>query len=48
VIQFLPALGFSIMPANGDMTEAEIKLRDVAAGDFALKLALEQVAAEYD
>jgi len=23
------------------MTEAEIKLRDVAAGDFALKLALE-------
>ncbi|MBL6750296.1 MAG: ParA family protein [Nevskia sp.] len=48
VIQFLPQLGFSIMPANADMTEAEIKLRDVAAGDFALKTALEQVAANYD
>jgi len=48
VILFLPNLGFSIMPANSDMTEAEIKLRDVAAGDFALKLALEQVAADYD
>jgi chromosome partitioning protein len=48
VIQFLPALGFSLLPANGDMTEAEIKLRDVAAGDFALKMALEQVAQQYD
>ena len=41
-------LGFSVLPANADMTEAEIKLREVAAGDFALKLALEAVAAEYD
>ncbi len=41
-------LGFSVLPANADMTEAEIKLREVAAGDFALKLALEVVAAEYD
>ena len=47
-IQFLPALGFSILPANGDMTEAEIKLRDVAAGDFALRMALAEVAADYD
>lgn len=47
-IQFLSALGFAILPANADMTEAEIKLRDVAAGDFALKLALEPVAADYD
>ena len=47
-IQFLPALGFSVLPANADMTEAEIKLREMAAGDFALKLALEAVAADYD
>jgi chromosome partitioning protein len=47
-IQFLPALGFSVLPANGDMTEAEIKLRDVAAGDFALRTALAEVAADYD
>src|SRR3546814_13662746 len=30
------------------MTEAEIKLRDVAAGDFALKSALAEVAESYD
>ena len=47
-IQFLPALGFSLLPANSDMTEAEIKLREVAAGDFALKTALAEVAGEYD
>ena len=41
-------LGFSVLPANADMTEAEIKLREMAAGDFALKLALEAVAADYD
>jgi chromosome partitioning protein len=48
VIQFLPNVGISLMPANGDMTEAEIKLRDVAAGDFALKSALLEVAEQYD
>jgi chromosome partitioning protein len=48
VIQHLPQIGISLMPANGDMTEAEIKLREVAAGDFALKSALLEVAAEYD
>jgi chromosome partitioning protein len=48
VIQFLPAVGISLMPANGDMTEAEIKLRDVAAGDFALKSALLEVAEQFD
>jgi chromosome partitioning protein len=47
-IQFLPQLGFSIMPANADMTEAEIKLREVAAGDFALKTSLDEVASHYD
>ncbi|TXH04726.1 MAG: ParA family protein [Nevskiaceae bacterium] len=48
VIQHLPAVGISLLPANGDMTEAEIKLRDVAAGDFALKSALAEVAAQFD
>lgn len=41
-------LGFGVMPANADMTEAEIKLREMPAGDFALKLALESVAHDYD
>jgi chromosome partitioning protein len=37
-----------VLPSNADMTEAEIKLRDVPGGDFALKAALEQVADDYD
>jgi len=48
VIQWLPNVGLSLMPANGDMTEAEIKLRDVAAGDFALKTVLADLAGRYD
>jgi len=48
VIVHLPALGLSVLPANADMTEAEIKLREVAAGDFALKAALATVAKDYD
>jgi chromosome partitioning protein len=48
VIQYLPEVGLSLMPANGDMTEAEIKLRDVAAGDFALKSVLAEVADQFD
>jgi chromosome partitioning protein len=44
----LADLGLSLLPANSDMTEAEIKLRDLPAGDFALKSALAQVAADYD
>ncbi|MGH8504865.1 MAG: ParA family protein [Stenotrophobium sp.] len=47
-IQHLPEIGISLLPANSDMTEAEIKLRDVAAGDFALKSALGMVADEFD
>lgn len=38
----------ALLPGNADMTEAEIKLREVAAGDFALKTALVEVADEYD
>ncbi|PTU31627.1 ParA family protein [Stenotrophobium rhamnosiphilum] len=48
VILHLPEIGISLMPANGDMTEAEIKLRDVAVGDFALKAALAEVADQFD
>ena len=48
VVVTLPQLGFSVLPANSDMTEAEIRLRDLPAGDFALKLALESIAHEYD
>jgi chromosome partitioning protein len=48
VVLRLPSLGFSVLPANADMTEAEIKLREVAAGDFALKIALDEIAADYD
>ena len=47
-IQHLSGIGISLMPANSDMTEAEIKLRDVAAGDFALKSALAEIADQFD
>ncbi|MFA5938172.1 MAG: ParA family protein [Sinimarinibacterium sp.] len=48
VIQELTSLNLWLLPANGDMTEAEIKLRDVAVGDFALKTALAEVADDFD
>ena len=48
VIQRLDALNLSLLPANGDLTEAEIKLRDQAAGDFALKTVLAEVAEQFD
>lgn len=44
----LAELNFSLLPANSDMTEAEIKLRDMPAGDFALKSALAEIAEQYD
>lgn len=47
-IHFLPSLNLWLLPANSDMTEAEIKLRDQPAGDFALKTALAEVAHQYD
>ncbi|WP_028008450.1 ParA family protein [Solimonas flava] len=47
-IQYLPDLNLSLLPANADMTEAEIKLREVALGDFALRTALAEVAEDYD
>lgn len=48
VVLNLQNLGLSLLPANSDMTEAEIKLRDVAVGDFALKTALAEVAEDFD
>lgn len=47
-IMHLSEIGISLLPANGDMTEAEIKLRDVAVGDFALKSAIAEVADQFD
>ncbi|SEQ83377.1 chromosome partitioning protein [Solimonas aquatica] len=47
-IQHLDALNLWVLPANADMTEAEIKLREVALGDFALKTALAEVADQFD
>ena len=47
-IQHLPELGLSVLPGNADMTEAEIKLRDMPVGDFALRAALAEVADDFD
>ena len=38
----------SLIPANGDLTEAEVRLRDQPLGDFALKTALAELAPDYD
>ena len=48
VIRELPQLGFHLIPANGDMTEAEVRLREMPVGDFALKSALAEVANRFD
>jgi len=47
-IQHLSALNLWVLPANLDMTEAEIKLREQPVGDFALKAVLAEVAEQYD
>jgi len=47
-IQHLSALNLWLLPANLDATEAEIKLRELPVGDFALKGALAEVADQYD
>lgn len=44
----LPELGFHLIPANGDMTEAEVKLREMPVGDFALKTVLAALHDDYD
>ena len=47
-IQHLPALNLWVLPANLDMTEAEIKLREQPVGDFALKGVLAEIADQFD
>ena len=47
-IQHLSALSLWLLPANLDVTEAEIKLREMPVGDFALKSALAEVADQFD
>ena len=48
VIHELPQLGFHLIPANGDMTEAEVRLREMPVGDFALKSVLGEIADRFD
>ncbi len=48
VVQSLPQLGFDLIPANGDMTEAEVRLREMPVGDFALKSVLADISSNYD
>jgi chromosome partitioning protein len=48
VIRELPQLGFHLIPANGDMTEAEVRLREMPVGDFALKSVLAEIADRFD
>ncbi len=48
VIQRLGDSNLWLMPANLDMTEAEIKLREQPVGDFALKTVLAEVDGQFD
>lgn len=48
VIQQIPETNLWVLPANGDMTEAEIKLREQPVGDFALKGVLGDIAEQFD
>ena len=47
-IQKLEGLKLSVLPANADATEADVRLRDLPGGDFALRTALAEVAFDYD
>ena len=47
-IVHLDRLNMDLLPANGDLTEAEVRLRDQAVGDFALKSALSELQDDYD
>ena len=47
-IHHLPDSNLWVLPANSDMTEAEIKLREQPGGDFALKSVLGDLASQYD
>ena len=47
-IQYVEAVGFSLLPANGDLTEAEVALMQAERREFRLKEALAPVAGEFD
>ena len=48
VIIKLDELKMSLIPSNGDMTEAEVKLRDMPLGDFALRTAIANMGDRFD
>jgi chromosome partitioning protein len=48
VIQQLDGLGFDLLPANGDLTAAEITLMNELAREQRLKIALEPIKARYE
>jgi chromosome partitioning protein len=48
VVIWLEAFKLSVMPANSDLTEAEVRLRDQPLGDFALKTALADLRDDFD
>ena len=47
-VRALEVANLSLLPSNLDTTEAEIKLREMPVGDFALKSALADIAEAYD
>lgn len=48
VIIQLDELKMSLIPSNADMTEAEVKLRDMPLGDFALRTAIANMGDRFD
>ena len=47
-IRVVPQAGYSVLPANGDLTAAEVELMSADAREQRLKRALSQVESEYD
>lgn len=47
-MQYIDALRLHLLPSNSDLTEAEVRLRDMPVGDFALKSALAEVSEGFD
>lgn len=41
-------LGFDLLPANGDLTAAEVELRNMIVGELSLRKSLAKVSDEYD
>ncbi|MEH6548591.1 MAG: ParA family protein [Pseudomonadales bacterium] len=48
VIQHSPESGFDVLPANGDLTAAEVELLDLPAREQCLRKALSEVDNKYD